>query len=115
MTTPVVEPIKHSGLGIAATILAILAGAALVGVFIYAGMLGMEQGGQLSETDPRVMTIGFLAIAAMCLLVLGAILGIAGLFVGQRKRVFAWVGLVLNVLPLLAGIALVVIGLAMAP
>lgn len=115
MNTPVVAPLKHSGLGIAATVLAILAGIALLGVFVYAGMLGMDQGGQLSETDPRVMAIGFLAIAAMGLLLLGAILGIAGLFVGERKRVFAWVGLVLNVLPMLAGIALIVIGLAMAP
>ena len=115
MNTPVVEPLKHSGLGIASTILAVVAGLALVGVFVYAGMLGMDQGGQLSETDPRVMMIGFLAIGAMGLLVLGAILGVAGLFVGARKRVFAWVGLVLNVLPLLAGIALMAIGFAMAP
>lgn len=115
MNNPVIEPLKHSGLGIAATVIAVVAGLALVVAFAYAGMLGVEQGGQLSETDPRVMMIGFAAIAAMGLMILGAILGIAGLFVGERKRVFAWVGLLLNILPLLAGIALVVIGLAMAP
>lgn len=114
MNTVVVEPLKHSGLGIAATIIAIVAGLGLLGVFVYAGYIGMnEPGGELSETDPRAMMIGLGMLAAMAFLVLGAILGIAGLFVGTRKRVFAWIGVVLNVLPLLAGIALVIVGLVM--
>ena len=49
----------------------------------------------------------------MALLVLGAILGVAGLFAGTRKRLFAWLGLVLSALPLLLGIALFILGLAM--
>ena len=116
MNTTVVAPLKHSGLGIAATIIAIIAGLGLLGVFGYAGYLGMNApGGELSETDPRMMMVGFGMIAAMALLVLGAILGAVGLFAGVRKRLFAWLGLVLNLLPLLLGIALVIVGLAMAP
>ncbi|WP_374601876.1 hypothetical protein [Arenimonas sp.] len=115
MNTVVVEPLKHSGLGIAATIIAVVAGLALLGVFGYAGYLGMNApGGELSETDPRAMMIGVGMLAAMALLVLGAILGVLGLFAGTRKRLFAWLGLVLNLLPLLGGIALVILGLAMA-
>ncbi|GAB2659405.1 hypothetical protein [Arenimonas aestuarii] len=114
MNTPVVEPLKHSGLGITATIIAVVAGLGLLGVFGYAGYVGMnEPGGELSETDPRAMMIGFGMLAAMAMLVLGAILGAVGLFAGTRKRLFAWLGLVLNVLPLLLGIALVILGLAM--
>ena len=60
------------------------------------------------------MMIGFGAIAALAVLALGAILGIAGLFVGERKRVFAWIGLVLNALPIVGGIALIILGLAMS-
>lgn len=107
-------PLKHSGLGIASTVIAVFAGLALLAVFVYAGYVGMNEGGQLSETDPRAMMIGFGMIAALAVLALGAILGIAGLFVGERKRVFAWVGLVLNALPIVGGIALVILGLAMS-
>jgi hypothetical protein len=114
MNTPVVEPLKHSGLGIAATIIAVVAGLGLLGVFVYAGYIGInEPGGQPSQDDPRMIGIGFGAMAATALLVLGAILGVAGLFAGTRKRLFAWLGLVLNLLPLLAGIALIILGLAM--
>lgn len=114
MNTPLVEPLKHSGLGIAATIIAVIAGLGLLGVFFYAGYVGMnEPGGELSETDPRAMMIGFGMLSAMALLVLGAILGAVGLFAGTRKRLFAWLGLVLSALPLLLGIAIVILGLAM--
>ncbi|KFL36862.1 hypothetical protein [Arenimonas donghaensis] len=115
MNTVAVAPLKHSGLGIAATIIAIIAGLGLLGVFGYAGYVGMEQGGQPSETDPRMVMVGMGMLAAMALLVLGAILGAVGLFAGARKRLFAWLGLVLNLLPLLLGIVIVVVGLAMAP
>lgn len=108
-------PLKHSGLGIASTVIAVFAGLAMLAVFVYAGYIGMnEPGGQLSETDPRAMMIGFGVMAAMAVLALGAILGIAGLFVGERKRVFAWIGLVLNALPIVGGIALIILGLAMS-
>lgn len=116
MNTVAVEPLKHSGLGIAATIIAVVAGLGLLGAFGYAGYLGMDApGGVPSETDPRMMMVGFGMIAAMALLVLGAILGGVGLFAGTRKRLFAWLGLILNLLPLLLGIVIVIVGLAMAP
>ncbi|PRH83696.1 hypothetical protein [Arenimonas caeni] len=111
----VATPIKHSGLGIASTVIAVLAGLVMLGAIFYAGYVGMnEPGGQLSETDPRAITIGVLMLGSMAVLLLGAILGIAGLFVGERKRVFSWIGLVLNALPILGGLALILLGLAMS-
>jgi hypothetical protein len=111
----VATPLKHSGLGIASTVIAVVAGLVMLGTFGYAGYVGMnEPSGQLSETDPRAMLIGFLMIGAMVVLLLGGILGVAGLFVGERKRVFAWVGVVLNALPILGGLGLIILGLAMS-
>jgi hypothetical protein len=60
------------------------------------------------------MMIGLGVIAAMAMLVLGAILGAVALFAGTRKRLYAWLGLILNILPLLLGIGLVVLGLTMS-
>ncbi|MCM2355306.1 MAG: hypothetical protein NDI68_01300 [Arenimonas sp.] len=114
MNTVVAAPMKHSGLGIASTVIAVLAGLALLGVFGYAGVIGMQSpGGQIADTDPRAMAIGVGLLGCVALLLVGAILGLAGLFVGERKRAWAWAGLVLNVLPVLAAIALVAVGLAM--
>ena len=111
----IATPSKHSGLGIASTVIAVLAGLGLLGSFVYAGYLGMNApGGQVSENDPQVMLVGLLVLGSMAVLVLGAILGIAGLFVGERKRLWAWIGLVLNALPILGGVALMILGLAMS-
>ena len=111
-----IAPVKpHSGLGIASTIVAVLCGLGLAAVFAYAGVLGVQNGGQaLQETDPRVMMIGLGVMAGMAGTLIGALLGIAGLFVGDRRRVFAWVGLILNALPLLVAIVLIALGLSMA-
>jgi hypothetical protein len=108
-------PLPHSGLGISSTLIAIIGGLAMIGAFVYAGMLGMEAGGQPDETDPRIMAIGLVIVVCGGLLLLGGVLGLAGLFVGERRRLFSWIGLILNALPLLGALALVVLGLAMAP
>jgi membrane glycosyltransferase len=108
-------PLPHSGLGIVSTLIAVVAGLGMLGAFVYAGMLGMEAGGQPSETDPRVMAVGLAITACGALLLLGGLLGVAGLFVGERRRLFAWIGTILCGLPLLLAIALMVLGLAMAP
>ena len=108
-------PLKHSGLGIASTVIAVVCGLGLLAVLGYAGYLGMENpGAPPSESDPRIMMIGVLTLGCAAMLLLGAILGLAGLFVGVRRRVFAWVGLVLNALPLLLTIGLMIVGLTMA-
>ena len=38
-------PLKHSGLGIASTVIAVFAGLALLAVFVYAGYIGMNEPG----------------------------------------------------------------------
>lgn len=108
-------PLKHSGLGIASTVIAIVFGIGMLLTFGYAGYLGMQApGGQVNEADPKIMLVGFLVIAGIAALLLGAVLGLLGLFIGERRRMYAWIGLVLNALPLLLALALMALGLAMS-
>jgi hypothetical protein len=114
MNYPVAR-LPHSGLGIAATLIAVFAGLGMLAAVGYAGYLGVEAGGNPSPEDPQVMAAGLAMLAAGALLALGGLLGIAGLFVGQRRRLFAWIGLLLCWLPLLAVVVLGIIGTMMQP
>lgn len=97
---PYFEP-PHSGPGIAAFIVALLGWAALIGTFAFTGYLMQGQPG--GQPPPNFeMTIGGAAIAGVGLLVLGAILGLVGVLLPQRKKVYAILGLVFSLLPLLS-------------
>lgn len=110
---------KHSRLGIWSFILAILATLLLVVAFVIIFAVGSQfaeganpQGlsqqevQQFFENSPGsgvalvVAVVGLLASPLLYLL--GAILGIAGVVQGRRKRLFAVIGLVLNGLAFLA-------------
>ncbi|MFY2764197.1 hypothetical protein [Arenimonas sp. MALMAid1274] len=115
MNIPAAAPLKHSGLGIASTVMALLFGLGIIIVFAYAGYLGTQApGGVIDETDPKIMMVGILVVAGIGGLLLGALLGLLGLFIGERRRMYAWLGLVLNALPLLAALGLMALGFAMS-
>jgi len=107
------EPLKHSGAGVASFIISLVAGLAMMIVLIVAGVLGASSGGALDQNDPTTMMIGFGVICDCMLFVVGAVLGIVGLFQGDRKRIFAVLGLIFNLLLVLGVGALVAIGLAL--
>jgi hypothetical protein len=101
-------PQKHSGVGIASFVLAIVA---VVGelVLITVAAVLVQQG--KSQRSPAMMVTGCLLIAGLGVCVVGAILGIVGLFLPNRKKVFAILGLCFNGMILLAVLGLMVIGL----
>lgn len=127
---------KHSRLGIWSFILAILATLAIVVAFIVVFTVGAQfanganpQG--LTQQDVQesfenspgsgvaIIAAGIGLLASPILYLLGAVLGIAGLIQGRRRRLFAVLGTVLNGLAFLAIVGLFVllfvIGATVAP
>jgi hypothetical protein len=98
--------LPHSGYGIAS--FAISLGCALV-VFlavVFAGIIGAVNGGSPGRNSPITAIIGLMIIFFGLGYVVGLALGIAGVMNKHRKKIFAVLGIVLNILgfSLLAGL-----------
>ena len=119
---------KHSRLGIWSFILAILATLVIVVAFIVIFTLGAELAGGANPqglspqdlqsnledspgTAAAVLAAGIGLLASPILYLLGAVLGIAGLIQGRRKRLFAIIGTTLNGLAFLAIAGLFIVSL----
>src|SRR5262245_8892875 len=85
---------KHSGLGVASFVLGLLAGLGIFILIVVAAVMEAKRPGALdNEKAPETMLVGLMAIAALGGVVLGLILGIAGLVQRDRKKLFAILGL----------------------
>ena len=129
--TRVSERTGQSRMGIASFVIAILATViVIVGVIVVVAF-----GGEVIGPNPQGLTpqdiqqnleqspsaAAALGVAGISFLVgpllylLGLALGVAGLIQRRRKKLFSWLGTVLNVLPLLAILGLVVLSAVLAP
>lgn len=125
---PVITPSKHSGLGIASFIMAIVSITCFIGLTIAIFVLVsntidlttfIDANGNRTMTDEELMDklgplIGYLILYPLLfvIVIIGLILGIIGLARRGYKKVFAVIGTVLNGLILLSVFLLVIIGLA---
>ena len=107
------EALPHSGPGIASTIIAVVLGLVMFAVFAYAGYVGLQTPGGLDESSPAALVIGLGIILTCGLLLVGAAVGAVGLFDKRRKKAFAIVGVVLNLLIVVGTIGLILLGLSM--
>ncbi len=107
------RPLKHSRFGIASFILALAAGAFEFILIAIAGVLSVQAGGELDEKSPEAMllVLGFLGGFALNLISLA--LAIGGLCERRRNKVFAILGLVINILLFVGVCGLAAIGQAM--
>ena len=87
---------RHSGLGVASFVLALVSIVAMIAVFSYAGYIEGTAEGGVGADESTAMLIGFATFACIALLLVGLVLGLAGLFQSGRRRVFAAVGIGLN-------------------
>jgi len=102
--------LKHSGLGIASFIIALLQGFLTLVVVLIAGVLAAA--GPQQDNEVGFMIVGLLVLAGIFTHCVGAGLGIAGLVRKNRKKVFAVLGLILNAMALLMVLLLMLIGVA---
>ena len=115
-------PLKHSGPGIASFVIGLLS--ILLAVVAYAvifvGLAEYADEGVLAMPGPEELAgnmslVGgtLLFFFSLLLAVVGAVLGIVGCVIRNRRRVFAVLGLVFNALLIVGTIALFVISLAL--
>lgn len=119
---------KHSGIGIASFTLGIIAIVMSIALTIYIfgnlanfllsqqidpnnAQLMEEAITKLLETNPFLLVVFPLFLVAGLMHVIGAILGLVGLFQDHRKKFFAGFGLGLNILPIAGFIILFLFGL----
>jgi hypothetical protein len=101
---------KHSGLGIASFVLAIVFGLIL---FVLIGMAGYQQMKNpkgMDENSPMAMILGLLMIGSLLMNFVGAGLGLAGVLQKNRKKIFAILGLIFNGFAVLGTVALFLLG-----
>ncbi|MDR2789390.1 MAG: hypothetical protein LBB59_00185 [Campylobacteraceae bacterium] len=99
--------LKHSGLGIASFTLSIISVISIFILFVTAGAL--DASGDMGDTASIIVGSFFLLLMIVVIISIG--LGIAGLVVKNRKRVFAALGLTFSVFIFLLSIFLIIVGL----
>jgi len=109
-------PQKHSELGIVATVLALLSlllcGGYWTLIFIFVGSIGGPNAQPMPRNSPVPMAAGLMGIGAGVLALIGTILGIIGVVMANRKKLFAWIGLAINGLLLLGCAGVFCLGFA---
>ena len=104
--------VPHTGLGISAFVISLLASGLMVIAFVMAAALEAQHGG-LNEDSPGAIVLGlFLVLSGLGqLLALG--LGIAGMLQANRNKLFGVLGTVCAATALVGGGLLMLLGLAM--
>lgn len=116
---------RHSRMGIASLVIAVLSIIAIVLFFVISVSVASSEIGNdpqsfdpnsIDQDSPLATTFALLGlglVGSMLLTVLGFGLGVAGLIQRRRKRLFAILGTVLNGLVILGVLALFVLGFAL--
>ena len=109
-------PRGHSPVGVVSFVLAILSGLGIFALVISATVMAARrsagQGPAFDDQSPQSMAIGLVFLLSVFGAFVGVALGIGALFQVDRKRVFALLGLCLNLLVLVSVIGLVLLGMA---
>jgi hypothetical protein len=103
----------HSKVGIASFVMGLLVGLGELVLVVIAGVMETSTPGGMNDKDPKVAILGLLLLGGLFLALVGAILGVVGLFERNRKKLFAVLGLIFNGLILGLVVLLMIVGLAM--
>ncbi|MFX3647612.1 MAG: hypothetical protein ACE3K2_27390 [Paenibacillus sp.] len=113
-------PLKHSGPGIASFVIGLVAILGYILIFFIATMAVNESIGVLTPLQaeqialhPAVVLASLAILVGLILNLAGSILGIIGLVLKNRKKVFAMIGTLLNGIMILLFVALILVGINM--
>jgi hypothetical protein len=101
---------EHSGLGIVSFAVSLATGA---GAFLFVMIAGLAEAsipGGLPQDSPWMILLGLLIIGCMILNLAGIAVGIAAVLQKDRKRVFAVLGIVFNIVTLIGMLCLMLLG-----
>lgn len=104
---------KQSVLGIAAFILSCISFFAILVLVLLAGFIEATTPGGMNETSIEAILIGSTLFAFIGLSLLGFVLGMAGLFQKERKKIFAIIAVLIAAATLILTIGIIVLGLTM--
>ncbi len=107
--TPADRRLKHSGLGIASFLISIASGMVEFVAVLAAGVLAAQ--GVVDETSVAIMLVGFGILAGLGLAMVDGALGIVALFLPDRNKVFAVLGLLFNAIVFMGVVGLILIGI----
>ena len=107
-------PLKHSGFGIASFILTLLFGLMMFGAIVMAGVMEASSPGGMDEESPEAIIVGLAILACGAGEILALVLGIVGLLIQGRRKVFAILGVCFSAVTLVGFLGLMLVGLAMA-
>lgn len=108
---PQPQPPRHSGIGIASFVIALLCGVASFVTIGIAGVMETSQPGGMDPESPATVLVGLAIIACGMGFALGLVLGIVGLCLPNTNRLFAGLGVGFNVVAMLGLGMLMLIGL----
>ncbi len=104
---------KHAGFGIASLVASLIGGLLAIATIAFGAYLELSQPNGLSEEEGMAtMLIGFTIIGACGLHLFGIMLGVIGLLQYDRKKLFAILGMIFNLMVILGVGILIIIGLA---
>jgi len=116
---PLIPPVtqKHSRIGIASFVIGIVAVLILCLAFLLAfgyvfSMASQNPSFQVDQSSPTVLVLGVLMFLSPILSLVGVGLGIGAAVQKNDRKLFGIIGLVLNLLIILAFCVLVVVGLS---
>lgn len=107
---------KHSRIGIASSVIGIVAALIFCLAFILAfgygfSMVAQNPSFQVDQSSPTVLSLGLVMCISPLLSLIGVGLGIGGVVQKNDKKIFGIIGLVLNLLIILVFCVLAVIGM----
>jgi hypothetical protein len=106
-------PRPQSGLGIASLLLSIFCGVSLFGLIAMAGIISINQNGQVNDNDPAMVALGLGILASCGFTLIGLVLGAVGCFQPDRNPICAILGSIFNLLILLGVGSLMCLGIVL--
>ncbi|WP_458460829.1 hypothetical protein [Paenibacillus sp.] len=117
---PPMGPLKHSGPGIASFVIGLVAIVGYILIFFIASMTLNNSIGVLSPLQaeelalhPAVVLASLSILVCLIINLAGGILGIIGLVLKNRKKVFAIIGTILNGIMILLFVGLILVGMTL--
>ncbi|MNB80735.1 hypothetical protein D3C75_275020 [compost metagenome] len=96
---------KHSGPGIASFVIALVTVIGYAIAFVYAGMQATSilnsSNDVINDSSQAIMMLGLAVIILVAVNIAGAVVGIIGLTLRRRKKVFAIIGTIINAIILI--------------
>ena len=104
-------PKKHSGVGIASAVVAVLSGLSVVATFTVAVVLTVNDPTVFDDEEgPATVALRFLLVLAVILSLIGLGLGIGAVVQREHKKTLGVVGLILNGAIVVGVVGLIVLG-----